>query len=366
MAERISETYNWPLVTVVGLLSAIGVVNLYSALSLWEESGAASLFWNQVLWMVLGIGMMIFLSLLDYRVLERLGPFLYILAIAILAITLFVGAEIRGARGWLSLGPIRVQPAEFAKLGFILIAARYFGRRPAPDGYGVFTLWQPLFLMALPCVLIVLQGDMGSALFFLCIFVTLAVFGRIRRSLLIFSIVALFAGGALVYTFGLKDYQRARIETFLHPEKDTQGSGYQIMQSRIAVGSGMIFGKGYLHGNINKLRYLPERHTDFIFPVFAEEWGFFGSSIVIALYLALLLMGVEIAKKARDRFGVFLAMGIVALIFWQVVINLGGVLGLLPLTGVTLPLLSYGGSSLITTFASLGILLNISLRRFMF
>jgi rod shape determining protein RodA len=227
-------------------------------------------------------------------------------------------------------------------------------------------MFKPAMLMLIPFVLIVLQGDMGSSLFLILIFFSVAMFAKIRWGTLILLVVVGIIAAGTIYQFGLKEYQRSRIFQFVHPETDIRGSGYHLMQSKIAVGSGKIFGKGYLKGNINKLRYLPERHTDFIFPVFAEEWGFLGSIVILCLFGALLLMGVEIASKARERFGIFLAIGIVAMLFWQVVINLGGVLGLMPLTGVTLPLMSYGGSSVIAVLIAIGLLQNISRRRFMF
>jgi rod shape determining protein RodA len=212
----------------------------------------------------------------------------------------------------------------------------------------------------------VLQGDLGSSMFLVLIFAAVSFFAKIRIktlvALIVVGVVAVFA----VYSFGLKDYQRERITTFMHPEADVRGSGYHLMQSKIAVGSGRVLGKGYLKGNINKLHYLPERHTDFIFPVWAEEWGFAGSTVLIALYAALLLMALDIARKSKERFANFLAVGVAMMIFCQLVINLGGVLGLMPLTGVTLPLMSYGGSSMVVVLVSLGVLLNISKRRFMF
>lgn len=364
--HRIPQEFNWTLLGIVMALVAIGLVNLYSAVYFWDEGGARGLFWNQLIWAGLGISLMIVASLIDYRIFHQLAPVAYAAVLVLLVATIFFGTEIHGARGWLRLGPMSLQPAEFAKLAYLLIAARYFSDHPEPDGYGFWELLRPLILMIVPFALIIAQKDMGSALFLICIFGTMAFFARVRRQTLIACVIMASVGAGGVYTFALKPYQRDRIVNFLHPEANLKGSGYQLMQSKIAVGSGKVFGKGYLKGNINKLRYLPERHTDFIFPVLAEEWGFAGCSVVLGLYAALLFMGVMVATKARDRFGHFLGIGVVAMIFWQVTINLGGVLGLMPLTGVTLPLLSYGGSSLVSILIGAGILLGISLRRFMF
>lgn len=366
MTQRFSETFNWPLFGIVMGLLIIGLMNLYSAVYHWEEGGATALFWNQLMWVGIGLLLMIALSFVDYRIFRSLSWGAYALSLTLLLIALLFGTAVHGTRGWIQLGGVSLQPTEFAKIAFILAAARFFAEQPQPEGYSSFGLWQPLLLMLFPCGLVVLQGDMGSSLFFICIFGSLAFFAGIRRrTIIIWFLLAACAGGA-VYAFGLKEYQRDRILTFLHPEADIRGSGYHLMQSKIAVGSGMMFGKGYLKGTINKLQYLPERHTDFIFPVLAEEWGFAGCSVVLGLFASLLLLGVDIAQKARDRFGIFLVIGVLSMIFWQLVINLGGVLGLMPLTGVTLPFLSYGGSSIIALLMGIGLLMSVSLRRFMF
>jgi rod shape determining protein RodA len=290
----------------------------------------------------------------------------YVAVCVLLLLALLLGASVRGTHGWLKLGPVALQPTEFAKIAYILLAARFFADHPNPEGYGLVDLWKPGLAMLVPFLLIVLQGDLGSSLFLILIFVSMSLFAKVKRNTLIACVILAAVAAGAVYAFGLKEYQRNRIFNFFNPEADVRGSGYHLVQSKIAVGSGKLFGKGYLQGNINKLRYLPERHTDFIFPVFAEEWGFVGSMVVLSLYAALLLMGVEIGEKARDRFGSFLAIGVVSLLFWQIAINLGGVLGLMPLTGVTLPLMSYGGSSMVAILASLGLLFSIHQRKFMF
>ncbi len=309
---------------------------------------------------------MMVVVLSDYRIFYRAAIPAYIIVVLLLVLSLVLGQAVRGTHGWLKLGPISLQPAELAKIVYILVAARFFADHPNPDGYSLIDLWRPLLAMIVPFALIVLQGDLGSSLFLMLIFVSMSLFARVKkRTIIVATVVGLIAAGSF-YIFGLKDYQRARIFNFFHPEADIKGSGYHLVQSKIAVGSGRILGKGYLKGNINKLRYLPERHTDFIFPVFAEEWGFLGSIVVLALYSALLAMGIDVGSRARDRFGAFVAIGVVSLLFWQIAINLGGVLGLMPLTGVTLPLMSYGGSSMVAIMISLGLLFSVHLRRFRF
>lgn len=366
ISRKYAEAFHWQMGIVVFLLVTIGLVNLYSAVYFWGEGGSTSLFWSQLIWSVIGLILMFFVMISDYRVFYRAAIPAYIIICVLLLLSIVMGSAVRGTHGWLRLGPFSLQPGEFAKIAYILIAARFFSDHPNPDGYSLLDLWRPGIAMLIPFSLIILQGDMGTSFFLILIFVSLSLFAKVkRRTLVACAIVGIIAVGG-VYAFGLKAYQRNRIFSFFNPEADVRGSGYHLVQSKIAVGSGKIFGKGYLKGNINKLRYLPERHTDFIFPVFAEEWGFAGSIIVLGLYTALLMMGIEIASKARDRFGAFVAMGVVALLFWQIAVNLGGVLGLMPLTGVTLPLMSYGGSSMIAILISIGMLFGIHAKRFMF
>ncbi len=364
--EHKFEKFNWPLFAVTISIAAIGLFNLYSAVYYWGEKGQSSLFWSQLIWMFTGIILMFAASFTDYRIFHRLAFHIYIVINILLVISIFFGKVVRGTSGWIQIGGLSFQPTEFAKLSMIIVLAKFFSDHPIPDGFGLKDMIRPALLMFIPFVLVVLQGDMGSSLFFVLIFISLILFAKVRTGTIIVLLIVGLSMGGIIYKFGLKEYQRSRILTFVHPEQDIRGSGYHLMQSKIAVGSGKLFGKGYLKGNINKLRYLPERHTDFIFPVFAEEWGFAGSLFLLGLYAAFLLMIVEIASKCRDRFGIFLSVGMVSMIFWQIVINLGGVLGLIPLTGVTLPLMSYGGSSIITVLIGVGLLESISRRRFMF
>lgn len=361
-----SVRLNGSLVAMVLALSAIGLINLYSATYVWDEQRASSAFYSQIVWMSVGWAICLVVWRIDYQLLERFAYPIFAATLMGLMAVLLLGEEIAGHQSWLRFGSLSVQPSEFAKIGFLLALAKYFSAHSPPHGFRTRELQWPLLLVALPLGLILLEGDLGSGLFFLLIFSTLILFVGVRRkTLAILTSVGLFSViGA--YFFLLNPYQRMRIQTFMQPALDPRGQGYQLIQSKIAVGSGLFFGKGYLQGMQNKLLYLPEKHTDFVFPVLAEEWGFVGSAIVILLFLGLIVAGIDIAAKTRDRFGMFLALGITALLFWQVVINVGGVLGILPLTGVTLPLLSYGSSSLVTVFLAIGVLLNVSSRRYVF
>ena len=368
MKKKPFDNFHWGLAWSIAALLAVGLINLYSALSFWGESGAwvGRLFWSQCLWIGLGLGLMFLMISMDYRLWEKLGQSFYIFMIVLLVATVFFGREVGGNRSWLILGPLRIQPSEFAKLATLMMLAKFFSDHPLPEGYGLKELWKPMLLVGLPCGLILLQKDLGSSLFFPLIFVSLAWAAKLRRKTVVLFFLIISVSGVLGYQYALSPYQKARILTFVNPTEDVRGTGYHLMQSKIAVGSGQIFGKGYLKGKINKLKFLPERHTDFIFPVLAEEWGFVGSLMVLGLFASFLLASLSIAIRARERFGSFLAFGIVALCFWQIIINLGGVLGIMPLTGVTLPFLSYGGSSTVALLMGIGLLFNIHMRRFMF
>jgi rod shape determining protein RodA len=354
------------LLILIFLLTAIGLINLYSALGYWGDSGNFSPFWSQFIWVGIGVLLMFFLAFFDYRLIEKIAVPIYVLSILLLVGVLFFGKEVAGHKSWLGVGSIGIQPSEFAKLALVIILSKHFSGSPHPQAVALLEMWKPILYSVIPTILVVLQGDLGSAMFFVLIFGTYAWFGRLKGKWVAILILGALLGSIFLYFFGLSDYQRARFTVFMDPTADSRGTGYHLIQSRIAVGSGRWIGRGYLKGNINKLKYLPEKHTDFIFPVLAEEWGFVGCCVTLTLYLLLFISGIDVAKRSRDRTGLFLALGIVAFIFWHVVINLGGVLGLMPLTGVTLPFLSYGGSSTIITLSSMGILLSISMKRFLF
>ncbi len=365
--KRLKVHFHWPLLWVTFALSAIGLINLYSATYNIAGRGVPSLFLSQLIWFAVGITLGFVTPLVDYRILIRLAYPSYFLSGGLLIAVLFFRKEFTGDRNMYAIGAFPMQPSEFAKIAFIIALGRYLAdHTPPPGGYGMRDLIRPVLLLLPPLLFILLGKDIGSSLFLVLTFASLIVFAGVRGKVLLVSVLIGIIGVVGAYKKILSSHQRLRIEAFLHPDEDLKGMGYHLLQSKIAVGSGQIIGKGYLKGMHNKLLYLPDKHTDFIFPVLAEEWGFFGCSLVLALYTALLVFGIQLASKAKEGFGIYLALGITALFFWQVVINLGGVLGLMPLTGVTLPLLSYGGSSLITILIGISLLLNIAMRRFMF
>ena len=366
MDKRLKSHFHWPLFWVTVSLSLIGLLNLHSATYNISTGHMSPLFTSQLMWFVIGFVVILGVLFVDYRILLRLAYPLYGISVLLLLGVVFFGKEVAGNKNWLVIGPLTLQPSEFAKIAFIVAMARTLSENPSYQGYTLKNLIRPLLLLLPPLILILEGKDIGSSLFLMLTFGSLLLFSGVRKNVIFLLIAIGLVGSVGAYKKGFSDHQRARISAFLHPEEDPRGRGYHLLQSKIAVGSGRFFGKGYLKGIDNKLLYLPEKHTDFIFPVWAEEWGFLGCSVVLALYFALLFYGVQIATRAKEHFGIFLALGVTALFFWQIAINLGGVLGLMPLTGVTLPLLSYGGSSLITILIGIGILLNIAMRRFMF
>ncbi|HQC51338.1 MAG TPA: FtsW/RodA/SpoVE family cell cycle protein, partial [bacterium] len=238
-----TSTLSWPLIWVSSAIVLIGIVNLYSAIYFWGEGVSMALFWSQLAWTLIGIATVIFIAMMDYRFFYRFAFLFFGVACAMLLLSLFTGDAVRGTHGWIKIGSFSIQPAEFAKIAYILVAARFFANNPNPEGYNLRELWQPGLMMSLVVALIVLQGDMGSSIFILCIFVSMALFAKVKTKTLVICVLIAALAGWAVFNFGLKEYQRDRIFTFMNPEADLRGSGYHLMQSKIAVGSGQIFGK---------------------------------------------------------------------------------------------------------------------------
>lgn len=362
--RRLFTHFDWVLISLVLLLALIGVANLYSATSSWGEQ-VTPIHLKQLFWLGIGLVIALAICLFDYRHLEYFGFIFYGVNLALLLGVLVIGKTIMGATRWIDLGVLNLQPSEVLKIVIIITFARYFSRNVPAAGFNLRGLLAPFLLLGLPVLLILKQPDLGTAMLIFFIGGSMALFAGIRQRTL-GLLGCLGAAGAWAGWYRLHDYQRERILTFLDPERDPLGSGYHIIQSKIAVGSGGFLGKGFMSGTQSQLSFLPERHTDFAFSVFAEEWGFSGCSLLLCGYLLLLLWGVYIARRAGDRFGMFLALGVCAMLFWHIVVNLGMVIGLLPVVGVPLPLFSYGGTSMVTTMIGVGLLLNVSMRRFVF
>lgn len=359
------KTRNYNLIILEVLLFLIGLLNLISATGVQDKS--QGLYRSQLLWFVIGTVMTgIILYFLHYSTLSRMAYFIYFGNIILLLLVLVAGRASLGAKRWLSIGGFGVQPSEFMKISMVICLAKYFESDPNSGGYRLRDLILPTLLVLVPAGLIMLQPDLGTALIILLVYATMMLFIRIEmRTLLILGIVAITAI-PLAYRFALKPYQRQRIVTFLNPASDPKGAGYNSIQSMIAVGSGQLTGRGWKKGSQSQLNFLPEHHTDFIFSVFSEEHGFVGCAVLLGLYLAFLLNGLSVSYLSHDKFGMLLSLGILMIFFWHIFVNMGMVMGLLPIVGVPLPFLSYGGSALMTSILGVAILTNIANKKFIF
>jgi len=363
--RRLFTNFDWGLLFLVLLIAGIGVLNIASAAasySLAETSYPV----RQIYWVFIGLFLVVLVCSIDYHLFEDVAFWMYGIVAVLLLAVLVMGKSTMGATRWLQLGFISFQPSELMKIVIIMVYARYFNNITAAGGMTVKDLLYPFLLLGVPALMIMKQPDLGTAILVVLIAFSMILYVGIRirtvALLLLSAIPAVFLG----WQFYLRDYQKLRILNFLSPERDPLGSGYHIIQSKIAVGSGGLTGKGFLQGTQTQLRFLPEQHTDFAFSVFSEEWGFAGCFLVLLLYLFLILWGLNIARRCNDHFGSLMAVGVTAMLFWHIIINIGMVIGLFPVVGVPLPLFSYGGTSMITSMIGLGILLNIRMRRFMF
>ncbi len=358
---------DWNFITVIFSLNIIGLITLYSAThGLTASLSQTRLFWLQVVYLIMGWLVFFGTTLIDYRFFNRSAYLFYILNLMALGLVLVMGRSSLGARRWLELGFFRYQPSETMKLVLVFILAKILSKQTKPEGMGFLDLILPTIITLVPTALTIKQPDLGTGLMLMAVFVTMVLFVKVRTSILAFFLVVGMVAIPLIWTFGLKPYQKSRVLTFLSPSKDPRGAGYNSLQSRIAVGSGRIFGKGFRRGTQSQMEFLPERHTDFIFSVLSEEHGFIGSMTTAGLFIFLLFMCTRIAAQARDRFGVLVGVGAVSILFWHVMVNICMVIGLLPIVGVPLPLLSYGGSMMITAMACLGIISSVAYRKFLF
>jgi rod shape determining protein RodA len=364
MYEEEFKKFNWSLLGLEILLVGVGIWNLISATGVEDKS--LGLYRNQLLWFGLGIALTALILLIHYSLLSRLAYVIYFANLLLLIAVLVFGKSTLGAKRWVGLGAFRIQPSEFMKLAMVICLAKYFETDRTVGGYGIRDLILPALLVLAPCGLIMLQPDLGTAMIIMLTFISMMLFIKVQpKTLIIIGTCVAFAM-PLAYRYALKPYQRQRLVSFIDPMSDPKGSGYNSIQSMIAVGSGKIFGKGYRKGTQSQLNFLPEHHTDFIFSVFSEEHGFAGCFLLLAAYLAFLMTGLSVAYQSHDKFGILLALGIMTIFFWHITINMGMVMGLLPIVGVPLPFLSYGGSSLVTSVLGVAILTNIANKKFMF
>lgn len=357
--RRLIQNVDWPLLATAGVLVALSAATL-STLSVGRAGGALVL--RQLVWFGIGLGVLLVVASVDYRKLVRLAPLLYVAGLAGLATVYVLGRSVSGARRWILVGPLSMQPSEFFKICFVLMAVWVLTSRWAqPAGATAIALMVPI--AAVPVVLIVRQPDLGTALLLFPVLLALLVAAGIRLRLL-GGLVLIGMAAMPPAWLVMKDYQRERILVFLDPFRDPLGSAYNVIQAKIAIGSGQLLGRGVSGATQSRLAFLPERHTDFIFAVFAETWGFLGCLVLLACYALLLLRGFDIAASAREPIGRLVALGVTALLATQVLVNVGMVTGLLPVVGVPLPLMSYGGSSMVVSLLALGLLLSVRMRQF--
>lgn len=349
----------WGLLAVVVALSAIGLATVHSA----SAESPIDYLYRQAVWVAVGWAAMVVVFGFSYHTLLSWSLPLYLASLAALALVLVLGYEAGGSQGWFRIGSVGVQPSEFAKLVTALYLTRYLGglsqRELQPRQIAT-----ALAIAAVPMVLIALEPDLGGAAMFVPMLAGMLLVAGVRLRLLVTALVAALALGALIWSFGMQPYQRQRVATFLQPAEDPLGAGYQVRQSKIAVGSGELTGKGYLQGTQSQLRFLPARHTDFILAVLAEEWGFVGVVVVLGLYGIYLVNAGAIAARARDRQGILLVVGLTSVFAFHVLYNSAMVIGLVPITGIPLPFLSYGGSFTLVNYLAVGLLLGVDFRRY--
>jgi rod shape determining protein RodA len=363
--RRLYFHVDWALLAAILLIAVIGLAMIYSTtyVTVGGVGRAGPQVKTQIYALLLGLIALTVCMAVDYRMLAEHSLLIYFGLLALLVYVLFAGSTQFGAQRWISLGAFNLQPSEFGRIVVALILAMYFGenRRGARTTGdlvigGVF--------LAVPLLLIAKQPDLGTAATLIPVFLGVAYLAGLRMRLL--GAIALIAVlvAPVAWTFALKDYQKSRIQTFIDPSQDPRGAGYQTIQARITVGSGGLTGKGFMEGTQGQYKFLPVAHNDFIFSVLAEEQGFLGVLVVLGLYLFVVLRSLEAARLAKDRIGAYLVGGIIAGFTFQVVYNIAMSVGLAPVKGITLPLMSYGGSSLIATMAAFGLILNVRMRRF--
>ncbi len=360
--HRLQDDFDWPLFLVICVLATLGVVNLYSATS--AQTGArAELYIQQIYWLALGGGVAVIVAAVDYKTYERYAYGAYVGSIVALLAVFLLGKSIRGTHRWIQIGSFLFQPSEFVKLTLMLAVARYVQRDTRTSAWTLRDLVAPGALIGLPLALVMAQPDLGTALIVGLVAVSTLSLVRIDRRSLLTIVVGGSAGGGMLWFYGLKQYQKERLTSFLSDTVDVQGTGWQAHQSMVAIGSGRWLGQGFMQGTQNQQHFLPDTHSDFPFPVWAQEQGFVGAVVVLLLYLFLVLWGLRIASLAKDRFGAAIAVGVTALFFWHVVFNVGMATRSLPVVGVTLPFFSYGGSSVLAILIGVGLLMNVSMRR---
>lgn len=357
--RQLLKNFGFSLLILSIVFASIGLLNLYSSSF---HTGLSS-FKKQIVWVFMGIIAMIATSIINPNLFKRYSTHIYIGAIIILLLVIIFGKEVSGSKSWFQIGPVSIQPSEFVKIALIFIIARFYSNDYIDGPFGLIDLLKPITAMILLFILVMLQPDLGTGLILLLIGASIFLFMGIKKRALLLIILIIMGLSVPTWNFFLKDYQKDRIKSFINPYEDPLGSGYNSIQSQIAVGSGKMYGKGFIEGSQSQLRFIPAQQTDFAFSVLAEEWGFLGSIFTLFLYFLIILTMLDTAGSTKDKFRMVVCFGAASLFFWHAVINIGMVIGLLPVTGVPLLLFSYGGSSTLTAFISIGIVLGIRNRQ---
>ncbi len=360
--RRLIINFDFLLLFVVLLISFLGVVNLKSICT--SSDGTISpFFYKQIYWILIGFFCLFIIININYTSIIRYAYHFHIAALIVLLFVLFFGKTIYGSQRWIALGPLSIQPSEITKITFIFALAKFYTENISQKAYVLKDLFMPTILLLATFLPIFYQPDLGTAGIILLIFIFMTFFVNINKKTLVFLVSTSFLMLPFFWFF-LKDYQKKRILVFINPELDPLNAGYQVIQSKIAVGSGGLLGKGFMLGTQSQLRFLPEQHTDFVFSVWAEEWGFIACFLLLSLFFSIIYRGLAIASGSNNIYGSFLAIGITALFFWQISINIFMTLGLFPVVGVPLPFFTYGGSSMLCSMIGVAFLLNINMRKF--
>lgn len=354
------KRYDFSFIGSMSAIFLVGVLNLYSSTHTQSHDGLDNLYKSQVAWFFISICVAIAISFLNPKTFERFSYVGYIFTLFLVFLVLLMGKVGMGAQRWLVIGPIRMQPSEFMKLGLVLAMARYFTKVNPERPLGFKELILPGIITMVPTIMVIVQPDLGTGMLLMFIFSMMIFYKRLKwKTIGTLGVIGVLSS-VLMYNFALREYQKKRIHTFIDPYEDAKGSGYNAIQSEIAIGSGRLFGKGFKNSSQASLNYLPENHTDFVFAIFNEEHGFFGSVFLIILYLVFFMRLIWLASSVQRFYDSVLIIGVMSIFFWHTFINMAMVSGLLPIVGIPLPLMSYGGSSMMTFGVGVGIATSIS------
>lgn len=351
----------WHIVAVLTAIVGLGIWNLASASS---NMANPYLWLTQFKWFGMGAAVCAAVASVDYRKFRTLAWPIYIGVMLLLVVVAVMGHSAKGGQRWINLGVVKLQPSELMQLAVVMVIARFFHEDPrTKTGYHVWQLWQPGLMLAIPLAMVAAQPDLGSAAMIAGAGGTIILVAKIRWKSLLFLVFSFLVSAVGAWNFYMREYQKERVYNFLDPSRDSHGNGYHAIQSKIALGSGQLTGKGWGQGTQAQLAFVPEQHTDFVFSVWGEEHGFLGALLVLGLFLVLVAMMLQVAATAQDKFGAFMVVGVTAFIFWHMFINIGMVAGVVPVVGITLPFMSYGGSAMVTNMLGMGLVFSVAMHR---